>query len=641
MMTLLGILFVVQTCCLPGLLVLYACRVRDLSQVILLAMPVSLTCNYLLFHLFSALDCQSRAAWLLVFVLEVMLLLYVAWRGGWASVGNVLAEERHRVDSWLAIRRKQSACVRWQYDILLFSAFAFLVTFLSVAFYRPGLTTFNQGDDIGNWANWAKQWAVQGGADGIYWYPQLGPIIRAIGFIFVGDIEIHLFSKMTMPLFSVIMVATLIDLGIRLKDMRLLLSASILGGLLWHYAGHYIDSGHMDLPTATMILSSAYPLISHCTSQFGRENRLWSAILVSAMCGMGAVWTKQTGLFVIAVVACMWFWARISVVRQKQIPLYAALTVIFSCLVAAFSFYMPQAQKIISGLDVNNTRTLISLNWKDPMLGNSLLGAFYGHPAFSTLVVFSSMVSLVCKGKYRFLAATLALVGFLCWAALFNYSIRNAFFLFPWVAISFACAVVFLWQHSNEALKSGFRKTVNAVLRIPPVYWLCIVITCSLLVFARIPDSVVYNRQKNANLDYVALGISNQLILDAARFIDPNAKVVVLYYPAALIPETRDRYVAAGLGDPGGRQNQTHCEWEVSIADKVFDTLAAPSNKFLHVETGMLSSLNKKLARVIAHAEQEGVLRRVMGRFNAVLYHYEPQELSDWYAQQKHEAISN
>ena len=82
MLALLGMLYLCQMCLLPGLIILYFLGIRRLLQVLLMAMPVSLTANYVLFHALNAVGLRDQRTWLIVAGVEILLLLAIAAASG-------------------------------------------------------------------------------------------------------------------------------------------------------------------------------------------------------------------------------------------------------------------------------------------------------------------------------------------------------------------------------------------------------------------------------------------------------------------------------------------------------------------------------------------------------------------------------
>lgn len=608
MLALLGMLSLLQMCLLPGLVVLYCLGIRRLFQVLLLAMPVSLTANYGLFHLLNAMGYRNQRSWLILIGVEVLVLLVIAWRHRRTTVRELVQPDLARLERWVGENLIANRESRSFNAVLLAMGLAVFVCFIALAFYRPGLTTFTQGDDALTWGGWAKEWAEHGAATQMYWYPQLGPINRAVGYLILGTTDIHLFNKMAMPLFPLLIVALLLDIELHYRDTRYLLSAAIAGGLYWcfrqaGYGDTYLTSGLMDIPTALMILAAIYPLLVLGRASGAHAPRM---AVVSAIVAAGAAWTKQTGLFVIPAVVVMWWWQRRE--RDARLQVTTMCMVIATAVLAAASYYLPQALRINRGGDVSNLAILRSLTWRDPWLHNDLLGAVCQFPLLASLVICGAGLSAV-GGRYRQFSVPLVLLSFAIWGSLFNYEIRNYFFALPYLALALADGCLYVWGYLRNAVVAFLRgcliwfrgASASAVVLLPALI--------TMVVLLRAPDSVVVNRQRNANRE-LSFGIPTGVLLDVAAFIDPEAKIGTCHMPSIGIPEAHGRFVMAGYW---GETKSSYLK-----------AITAPNCRFVFVEPSLLKP---DLVELIENARQRGLLRQVMKRNNATLYHYDPAEM--------------
>ncbi len=603
MLALLGMLYLCQMCLLPGLIILYLLGFRRLLQVLLMAMPVSLTANYVLFHLLNSAGLRDQATWLTVAGVEILVLLAIAWRERRTTLAEAFQADIARVRQWIRENLTEQPQNRSWNAILLAMGLASVASFAVLAFYEPGLATFSGNDDTLSWARWATEWAQHGAASWVWWYPQLGPVNFAVGYIFLGTTEIHLFAKMAMPLFALLIVGMLLDLELQHRDRRFLLATAIVGWLYWHYAGGaMISSGCMDIPAAMMVLAAVYPLLS-VRGLPGRD--AMGMAFVSAIVAAGAVWTKQTGLFVLFAAVGVWWWQR----RENAVllRLWMVGVVIGAVILAAACFYVPQALKIAHGADESNLPILRSLTWRDPWFGNDLLGAVYHYPAFSALVLGGAALSCLGRDRYRHLSVPLLLLAYAIWGALFNYEIRNYFFAFPYLALALGGGILAWLPHLTSAMAGRLR------VRVIPVSAIGVLVAATLAVgLARVPDSVVRNRQRNANLQQISFGISNDILLSTADFIAPNAKIATFYHPATTIPEAKGRLVRV---EPSS----------------FMETMKAEDCRFLFVEPSLFGASweesGKGAMAAIDDARRKGILRPVMARYNATLYYYDPAEM--------------
>jgi hypothetical protein len=338
-------------------------------------------------------------------------------------------------------------------------------------------------------------------------------------------------------------------------------------------------------------------------------SRNTSAAILSAIVAAGAVWTKQTGLFIIPAVAAIWWWQR----RKDglKLPVTTVGIIVASAVLAAASFYIPQAMNIARGADVNNLPALRDLNWRDPWIHSTLLGAIRFYPGLALLVFCSAGVSCVW-GTYRRLTVPLVVLSFLIWGSLFNYATRNYFFVFPILAVATADACLAIRHRVVERRDVKYLRWLQAI---PAAALLLLVGTAVAGTLLRVPDSFVLDRQRDANLDQVCYEISNGVLMDVANFIAPGKKVATFDDRAVGLPETRGRFVSAFDG-PRSRS---------SFLRRITD----PTCGFLFVEAlpkvgeGNWIPDDLDLARLIDDARGKGLLKPVVTHLRATLFFYD------------------
>ena len=415
-----GILSILQAVILPGLLVAILFKVRGILTCVLLAFPASLFINYIFFNTMSVLQFPMRLSWIFVFLCESVILLGYLYFNKKISILNFFKNDFIMFGDWKRAVVKKFSCSSYSL-IVLGILNALFLGFL----FHPYLTllnsTYSMWDDTLNWGRWASNWATIGspGAQ-VWWYPQLGPIIRAITYVFMGNTDIHFFSKAVMPLFSIYTILMFLDLELRFKNLVFLTAAPILCSLIILFGLQYHSSGLMDLPAMMLIFAAAYPLLLLDNKSTPRT--CWRAVLFSALAGCAAIWTKQSGLMVFLGCAVGYFWVRKQI--PGKLPLVSGV-VLFLCLIAAAtSFYGPQYLKILSGGDQSNIGYLQTLTIRDPWFNSALLGTFTAYPFISWLVVISAL-GCFFYGKFKWFSIPVALVFFFIWGSSLNYGIRH------------------------------------------------------------------------------------------------------------------------------------------------------------------------------------------------------------------------
>jgi hypothetical protein len=614
MMFLAGFIGLLQVVLLPGLLLAIVLRVPNPSCAILTCLPASLFVNYVLFQGVVFLKLPIHSTWLAIVALEISAILFLTACKRKKTAAEIFSKDFLRIKKWFEFQASQGTGTKISALIIL------IVGVLGIAsLVFPILNTFGSAykmwDDTLNWGRWAANWATTGTPGGdIWWYPQLGPINRAIPYVFMQTVDIHFFSKAFMPLFSIITCLMFLDLELRYKNLVFLTGSLLLSALVLKYGFQYHTSGLMDLPSMMLVFAAAYPLLKLDSNSNAQACR--KALIFSAISGAAAILTKQSGLVVLAATPIVWLWVRKKVPELKSPK--NLLFLLFSMGAAAASFYLPQYLRILSGADASNVGYLKTLTIRDPWLQTALLGTIFHYPLISGIVIISAILCLL-YGSFRSLWLPMAVLFFLSWGSSLNYGLRNFYFGFPAIALMAAdgaCGASKKHFHLIIGLWKRMQSAVSFILKMPLVILASLLIGVFFGVFALIPDRVLINRQRNANLQ-MHPGYPINVIIDYFSLIDPNRKILTVFAPATTTPEGRGKLIY----------------YDKNFSDNLegsFKTLAEEQYGFFVYEPGMVSGV---FAAKIQKGIETGEIKIVSRNQNTFLLHYNPSFFSERAAQ--------
>jgi hypothetical protein len=609
MLVLNGFLGFLQVAILPGMVFVLLLNVQRFSNALMLTFPASLFLNYILFMLVAKSGLPMQPAWLSIVACELIILSIFLSVNRHTTFRSLLAPDKRVFDEWLKTvldgGKPRLICAAFLTALCLALLLVFLQPLASVF-----TSTYAMWDDTLNWGRWSANWATNGSAGkSVMWYPQLGPINRAIPSVLMGNTEIHFFSRAVMPLFSLWTCFMFLVLELRFKNLVFLSAAVILQILILRNAFVFHDSGLMDLPAMMLIFASVYSLLMLQRKSSRAECR--SALIFSAIAGAAAIWTKQSGLVVFLGTPIALWWVSRRVPNLRFSSSLVILMVGFTA--AALSFYLPQYFVIRAGTDEDNVGYLRTLNVRDPWFGTTVLGTLLGYPFLSAFVIVSAVLCF-CFGQFRALCLPSAILFFLIWGGGLNYVLRNFLFGFPMVALMAAdggigCVRSYAHQiaRASAVLSGVFLAAGRAAYGWP----LCVIVPALLTAIAGfaalVPDRVPVNRQRNANLQ-MHPGLPVNVILDAVQLVAPDKEILTVFAPATTVPEAEGRLVFYDR------------DWSNTF-EGILSILGEDQYGFLVYEPGMVDS---RLVELVDEGVESGKIKVLISNWNTYLLQYDP-----------------
>jgi hypothetical protein len=422
-----------QACFLPGYIAARVFRTRGTIPILVIAFAVSMIINHFIVLILSVAGIQYSAIWYVLFVLEIAWILRSRDRKPVYSTGDAgVPVGISTGDSQLRQRIYPAADYAAAFTVLAFVVYAIM---------DMG-SIFTTWDAVGSWNPWGVMWSM--GAVPKIWgtYPQLIPTAYALTYLFLGTTKIQFFAKALAPIFPIMTLLTMLDLGRTKRSLGILLGTTICGFLLYFVNAtlneNLLLSGYADVPVSFFGM-----LVFWCL--FRAENQAKDSrkryLYLGAVASIGASLTKQTGLYFAAFYPLL---AYLIVLQPAGISLRDSwkLLLRLSCLMAflVVPWYAYRAALILSGSSTDNMEELVvglhgtrtfaqRIEYGIDLLTKQLGGSF-----FLSLIAFLNVVGIRIRA-YRWILFLVTLPFTLIWAMAFSYSLRNIAIVVPLFAL--------------------------------------------------------------------------------------------------------------------------------------------------------------------------------------------------------------
>lgn len=297
-MFILGCVSILQASFFPGFLVIRKLRMNDgLLRTLLLSFPLSLIINHLVVLLLTTLHIYNRSTILTLFGAEIILFAWIARPSFTKPIQTVFDDDTGRVRKFYEYLKTGGIKV-----ILLKSAFVLIgmcmLFYMLLQVWKSFGQIFSQWDDVVSWNRCAIDWYSGIFARWTGYYPQLIPINWSLIYMFLGSPVVQFFAKAIMPLFPLAILVSMLDLGLRSKQIGYIIGISVTGILLIMVAEREgLSSGYVDIPVAFMAFIPVYLLLT--TQHSDPPESVKRNVLLGAVLCAGAASTKQAGLYLL------------------------------------------------------------------------------------------------------------------------------------------------------------------------------------------------------------------------------------------------------------------------------------------------------------------------------------------------------
>ncbi len=445
-MLLWGILGLVQSTLLPGLIILKVFRIRlGLIERIITIFVLSLLANYLVVFLLTALGIYNRTA-LVGLVFVEMLALMVLYRDEMhfsfsetaKKIGAALQEGSKPYLEMVPSGNDAGETLRF----LLWFAFgcgAISAILWALHVWRLNIgTVFSGQDTLFSWNAYAEIWARNSiprihGA-----YPQMISANWSLSYVFQGKGYVQLFNTLLPPVFFLLIFVMLFDLGFQKKEAGFFIGAVIARYMMKKLLGDEIFNGYMDVPVAFMSFFVVYILLKGIDKDLAGRRQ---AVLLALLFASAAAVTKQIGFLILLLTPFLiayWLpdgWKALDRKSKALIIFDAALIVLpwyVLCWVFSQSAGTPGEEFVAAG--VLRFNQLYEWSHKFLLVRQTL-------EKYAVVFIVSLVGLPLIPKRYRLPFFLCSWPVALIWGAFFTYDARNLAAALPFIAVSAGFAV--------------------------------------------------------------------------------------------------------------------------------------------------------------------------------------------------------
>jgi len=447
-MLILGLLSLFQVCLLPGLLLIRLFKssrsyIHNLSMIFTL----SLLANYAGVLILTTFQLYRRSISMAIFAGEIALFLWL-YRGHFqfdlgAQVQRItswlIAELRGFQDKWTLFwamfARVAEGKAKKGEDLraILIGAASFLgvsaagISLLWMAYLVLANigTVFNAWDAWATWEPWSLDWYLNRYARETYEYPQLIPINWSITYRFIGSEVVKFFAKAIMPLFTLMSLALIFDLGRRRNSFGYFLGVGIAFYAVLDFMGKYVGEGYVDLPVAALSLLVVYSLL---VAQDAKDwQSLKEIILLGSLASAAATVTKQQGAYVAVLFPILIYFLVLKDFkgpsRQEKWRWLLQTTLLAIVIVAPWYLYI--GDQIGAGVNPSAISYVTDEVYQGASLGERLQTAFVALKGFGYIFPLLLLALPWLDRTMRWLVITFVVPFMLLWALFLSYEYRN------------------------------------------------------------------------------------------------------------------------------------------------------------------------------------------------------------------------
>lgn len=543
-MLFLGVLSVLQLILFPGLLLIrYFSGKRTFVQQAVYVFMLSLLSNYVVIFALTAVSLYRRSVVLALFALELAALIWVYRTqlkgsiGGWSGRAKQgLSGSLRNFSQWLE-RDSLSASLYF-----LFGLAAVLALLWLAVFFIDNLdTVWQEFDAYASWDRWAEKWAENRFPGDTWEYPQLLPVSYSLTYKFIGTDAVKFFSKSFMPLFSIMIVLMLFDLGKARKSYGYMLAAALSLHLIYVFLGDYIGDGYVDIPVAALSLMAIYSLFKARNIEDRAE--LKQALLLGSLSTAAAAVSKQTGLYLMAFYPLLAYWWILRI--RDDFDRRAALTILaghFALTLAIVApWYAFMEYRILTGSNNSNIQYVINDIYDGQTLPERFMAAVQSLGNYVYLYAFLLVSLPVLKRRFQHIVLLLILPFSILWAFFLSYEHRNLAVALPLIALVSGVSVQ-AWIERGQAAFSGGHARRWPALAVP------VLLVAALGLGTLVLDSgTLVQHQLNEQRQIFRSSLNDAMYRYFNNEIGPE--LVITSYQIGWLPGLEDTWVLERFGD--------------------------------------------------------------------------------------------
>jgi hypothetical protein len=422
----LGVLGFFQAFFLPGIAAIRSSRIGLTAPLaILLGVPLSLLANYCLIFLCTILGVSFRVP---IFLLSAACIVHVFFKKQKSAPSSKSGNGGMKLG-----------------ELFLALLSAAYVLYFFTRWVKSFGTIIYWWDAYNAWNPWGLQWLNGKIPSGTSQYPQLIPMIYAMGYQFIGNSKVQFFSKAMVNSIPILVTVGAFLAAWSNTRARAAVFSGIMAFLFMTNRFLIPWSGYADAGLAGLVFALLLLTLYLCQGEGPFAQKRISPALIGVAILVGLV--KPTG----AVVSVLWpvlLWF----LSRRAIPLKVLYRYYIWILGALATWYGFKQVQFALGLDhsvmghIVNTvgapygeRIPIAIR----LMLNDLLG---GESLFSQKLIYSFLILGVLAWGARWSREARVFLGFglglfMVWALMISYDTRNLGFAVPFLAIAFGLGI--------------------------------------------------------------------------------------------------------------------------------------------------------------------------------------------------------
>ncbi|MCL5429394.1 MAG: hypothetical protein M1347_06315 [Chloroflexi bacterium] len=537
-----GLLSLLQITFLPGAIAIRFFKNKHLGLIekLVFSFALSLIINYVSVLLLTTLGFYQRWLVILVFVTEISVFIWLyrdIWTIGIERLSAPILVRLRDVFGFLAQPGGKTEQA-WQklarlsiYIFLLLGAISSLVWITNV-FIANRLTVFSVWDSVVSWNAWATDWFNNQIPDLTRRYGQLIPANWSLSYVFIGSAQIQFFAKSIMPLFTLFILALMVNGGIKFKSYGYFAAAIFTQLMFKKFLGEHVYSGYVDTAVSFFSFTSLYCLLK--ASTLTDKHSIKSFLALGAILAGGAFCTKQPGLFVLVAYPILAFFTVIQPNGNftRRDVYFGLIYPLGLALAFSLPWYIYTEISIYLGINKTEFAWILEEVHRGRTLWERFVLAVVSLEKYVALF-FAALVSLpFLKKPLQWITLLIILPYSIFWALFASYSHRNLAIVFPLLALVSGLGSERLIEFGNSALaRINFKK-------VPILLVAVLALALGLFSSLFVADSKFIDLQVNLQKDILIRGLNRELYeyFDSTQANGP----ILSGYPLEFLPGFED-----------------------------------------------------------------------------------------------------
>jgi hypothetical protein len=547
MMFFLGVLSVFQLILVPGFIIIrWLPGKRSIIQQFVYIFMLSLLANYAAVFALVSVGLYTRLVVLGLFALEVV---FLAWlererlrrlQGGRLThIKKSAAKSVKEFSQWFEKDALRASLYLISSTLALGAITA--VLWIWVSNFN---TVFQNWDAWASWDRWAVKWAENRIPGDTWEYPQLIPISYSLAYKFIGTTAIKFFGKSIMPLFTLLIVLMMFDLGRTFRSFGYMLGAVFAYYTIDLFLGQYVADGYVDIPVACFSLMAIYTLL--LARGIRDKAELKNTLFLGALATAAAAVTKQTGLYLMVFYPIFaYFWV---LVDRKDFKLSESFGLLAKfvgvTLLLVLPWYVLMQYRIVFGGNQSNIEYVINEIYKGQTLPERFIAAVGSLNSYVWYFVFAFASLLMVDNRFKQLLVFVVFPFAILWAFFLSYEHRNLAVALPLLAMTVGVSVEAWIERARQLTRS---RSLKRRVQKPSYALLIVGLVLALGVGLVLSDQILTDRQISQQRLIFEPALNQKIYRYFSSHNGPEP--VITSYPIGWLPELENTWVQERFQD--------------------------------------------------------------------------------------------